>query len=362
MPTPRLDWKNLPATALQQDQGLLQDWDRLNAARGDLPFLAGEAIVSALTIFGDGCERLLVAHRNNEVIAMFLLVQQGKLKWQTLQPSQLPLGGWVAQAAVPLQDITRSLLRGPLGFCLVLSITQIDPLVAQREEDTPDSQTSDYIDTGWIDIEGSFDQYWAARGKNLRLNMRKQRSKLLAQGVVLTMQVLRAHADMAPAVARYGVMESAGWKAGKGTAIHPNNAQGRYYRELLERGSVNGEAVVYRMLFGDRVVAMNLCLERAGALVVKKATYDESIQSCSPAFLLREMELEKLHRERRINRMEFFGRLMDWRTKWTDQKRTLFHLTMYRWPFLKKLAEARRHKAEAAAVPVAAAAATANPA
>ena len=107
-----------------------------------------------------------------------------------------------------------------------------------------------------MDRHRSFDQYWAARGKNLRLNMRKQRSKLLAQGVALTMQVLRAHADMAPAVARYGVMESAGWKAGKGTAL--------------------------------------------------------------------------------------------------DQKRTLFHLTVYRWPLLKKLAEARRRKAEEAAAPVAA--------
>ena len=362
MPTPRLDWKNLPATALQQDEGLLQDWDRLNATRGDLPFLAGEAIVSALTILGDGCERLLVAHRDNEVIAMFLLVQQGKLKWQTFQPSQLPLGGWVAQAAVPLQDITRSLLSGPLGFCLVLSITQVDPRVAQREADAPDSQTNDYIDTGWIDIDGSFDEYWAARGKNLRQNMRKQRSKLLAEGVAVSMQVLREHADMAPAIARYGVMESAGWKAGKGTAIHPDNAQGRYYRELLEQASVRGEAVVYQYLFGDRVVAMNLCLERAGTLVVLKTTYDESIQSFSPAFLLRETELQEIYRDGRIKRMEYFGRLMDWHTKLTSQKRTLFHLTMYRWPFLKKLAEARRHKVEAAAAPVAAAAATANPA
>ena len=346
MSPPRIVWRNLPASSLQQDGKLLLDWDRLNAAHGDLPFLAGDAIVSALKILGDGSERLLIAYQGTHVLAMFLLAPRGRFRWQTFQPSQLPLGAWVAEAQLQLPDIAHSLLRGPLGFCLVLSITQIDPHVAPRTADTPDSQHSDYIDTGWIDIQSSFDEYWSARGKNLRQNMRKQRVKLLADGVKLTMQVLHDHADMAPAVARYGSIESAGWKAQKGTAIHPDNAQGRYYRELLEHASRRGEAVVYQYLFDDRIVSMDLCLARKGTLIVLKTTYDESIQTYSPAFLLREAEMQEIHREGQIKHLEYFGRLMDWHTKWTDQKRTLYHLTLYRWPFLKKLAEARRSKGD----------------
>lgn len=337
-------WKNLPASSLEQDAKLLLDWDLLNAAHSDLPFLAGKAIVSALKILGDGSERLLIAYEGSNLLAMFLLTPQGKFQWRTFQPSQLPLGAWVAAGHVQLQDIAHSLLRGPLGFCLGLSITQVDPLIAPRAEDTPDRQHCDYIDTGWIDIQGSFDEYWSARGKNLRQNMRKQRAKLLSDGVKLTMQVLRDHADMAPAVARYGNIESTGWKAQKGTAIHPNNAQGRYYRELLENASLRGESIVYQYLFNDRVVAMNLCLVRQGILVVLKTTYDESIQTYSPAFLLREDELREIYRERQIKRIEYFGRLMEWHTKLTDKKRTIYHLTVYRWPLVKKLAEARRNR------------------
>lgn len=349
MSTPRTLWKHLPASALQQDGQLVRDWDRLNSAHGGLPFLAADAIISALKIFGNGNERLLVAHEGTSVVAMFLLVPAGKFKWQTFQPSQVPLGAWVAEADVKLQDIAHSLMRGPLGLCLVLSITQIDPRIAPRIEDTPDSLRSDYIDTGWIDIQGSFDEYWNARGKNLRQNMRKQRAKLLADGVKLTMQVLREHADMAPTVARYGGIESTGWKAKEGTAIHPDNAQGHFYRELLEHASLRGEAVVYQYQFDDRVVAMNLCLLHQGTLVVLKTTYDESIQTFSPAFLLREEELKEIFKVGEIKRMEYFGRLMDWHTKLTDKKRTLYHLTLYRWSFLKKLAEARRSKATAIA-------------
>lgn len=41
-------------------------------------------------------------------------------------------------------------------------------------------------------------------------------------------------AGVAAALADYGALESAGWKAGTGTAIHPDNAQGRFYRRMLE--------------------------------------------------------------------------------------------------------------------------------
>lgn len=81
-----------------------------------------------------------------------------------------------------------------------------------------------------------------------------------------------------------------------------------------------------------------------GTIVVLKSTSDESIQAFSPAFLLREEELQEIYRQGQIKRMEYFGRIMDWHTKLTDKKRTLYHLTVYRWPFVKKLAAARRSK------------------
>lgn len=353
-----ISWKNLPASSLCNDQSLIDYWDRLNAEHGDLPFLAADVVNSALKHLADGKERLLVGNLGGSVVAMFLLCPIGKFRWQTFQPSQLPLGAWVCAAHLRLIDVARSLLHGPLGFSLSISITQVDPRIALREDEAPDLKQTDYIDTGWIGVEGSFEDYWNARGKNLRLNMRKQRTKLAANGVRLKMESLRNHADMAAALARYGSLESAGWKAQKGTAIHPDNAQGRFYLEMLEHASLRGEAVVYQYLFDDKVVAMNICLERKGVLIVLKTTYDESIQSFSPAFLLREEELQELHHDRKISRLEYFGRMMDWHTKWTENKRTLYHLTVYRWAFVKKIAAMRSQRAEKAAAAAAAETAT----
>ena len=344
MPMPALDWKRAPATALAEGGAIALEWDRLNGLRLNLPFLSAASMAAALSAFGRGDERLLIGSQGTRVVAMLVLVPQGRWRWATFQPSQMPLGAWVADAALGLGEIARSLLEGPLRRCLVLSITQVDPRMAPREADTATARHSDYIDTGWIDVQGSFEQYWAERGKNLRQNLRKQRNKLAAEGVQTRMLVLTAPDDMAPALERYGALESAGWKAGQGTAIHADNAQGRFYRALLENAAQRGEAVVYEYRFDDRTVAMDLCLLRHGELIVLKTTYDESIKLFSPAFLMREEELRILCGHDTVRRVEFYGRLMEWHTRWTDNKRTLYHMTLYRWPLLMSLAHLRRKR------------------
>lgn len=347
----RLDWGQTPATALTGVQEMASAWDHLNGLRMNLPFMSAAAMGAALAAFGVGEERLFICRQGDRVVAMFLLVPQGRWRWTTFQPSQIPLGAWVAEPALNVQTLARSLVQGPLGACLALSITQIDPLVEPRIADGPNTQHSDYVDTAWIDIEGSFADYWAARGKNLRQNLRKQRNKLAAEGIQTRKQLLTAPDQMAAALARYGALESSGWKADKGTSIHPDNAQGRFYTQLFVEAATRGEAVIYEYLFDDRTVAMNLGLLRDGVLVVLKTTYDESIKLFSPASLLREEELQDFFADGRVRRIEYYGSVMDWHSKLTDDKRGLHHLTHYRWPFLKKLAESRRaSKARTAAV------------
>lgn len=338
-----MQWTNLPAREFADNPELQLQWDRLNAARRDLPFLSAAAVIGALRIFGRGQERLLSCRDDaGRMMAMLLLTPCGRMRWATFQPSQLPLGAWVSQADLSTTTLCRCLLGGPLGLALVVSITQIDPLLAPRESDAADTRHADYIPTAWIELEGCFDDYWAARGKNLRQNLRKQRNKLAADGRNTALRVLCAEEEMAAAIERYGMLEAAGWKAETGTAIHPGNDQGRFYTQLLEDAARLGEARVYEYLLDGRTVAMNLCLLRAGTLVVLKTTYDESLpKSLSPAFLLREEELQHFFAGTEVRRIEYYGRVMDWHTKLTDRQRTLYHLTAYRWPMLKSLADRR---------------------
>ena len=124
----RLAWTRSPAAALAERGAIAHDWDRLNSLRLNLPFLSAAALSAALSAFGTRNERLLVGRQGTRVVAMFVLVPQGRWRWATFQPSQIPLGAWVAEPALDLGTLTRSLIQGPLAACLVLSITQVDPL------------------------------------------------------------------------------------------------------------------------------------------------------------------------------------------------------------------------------------------
>jgi len=339
-------WSNLPARLLMGDPLLFEVWDNLNAERGGVPFLDAHVIVAALDLFGSGSERLLVGRQEGRIVCMLVVLPQGRFRWVTFQPSQIPLGASVVGKNLSLIEISKSLCRGPLGLCLAISITQQDPNLNQRESDGSDSEFVDYLDTGWIDITGSFDDYWAARGKNLRQNLKKQRNKLLAEEVEIRMHELSKVDEMAGVIERYGNLESVGWKSERGTAIHRDNDQGRFYLRILEQAASKNEAQVFEYRFGSQTVAMNLCLVRSGVLIVLKTAYDESISSAfSPAFLLRQEELIKFFGEGRVHRLEYYGRMMEWHTKWTEKKRTLFHLTVYRNVWIKRLAQWRRKKA-----------------
>jgi CelD/BcsL family acetyltransferase involved in cellulose biosynthesis len=335
-----ITWKDGPAQRLQDDAGLRAHWDRLNAERGNLPFMGAQAWALALEVFGQGDERLLVGEVDGQCVAMLILVDAGKLRWQTFQPSQMPLGAWVAQADLSVDDVARSVLqRGPMKLALSVSLTQIDALFAPRLDDASDNRHDDYIATAWVDVVGSFEDYWAARGKNLRQNMRKQRNKLETDGVVAGMQVFREPGDMAGAIARYGALEGKGWKAQEGTAILPDNAQGRFYTGLLQTLAAQGEAEVYEYHFDAQPVALNLCVRRGSTLTILKTTYDESIRAFSPAFLLNQDMLEALFSEQRIQRLEYYGSLMEWHTRWTDNQRAIYHLTSFRNSMVKRMAE-----------------------
>ena len=61
---------------------------------------------------------------------------------------------------------------------------------------------------------------------------------------------------------------------------------------------------------------------------------------------MRHDEFEAWWGEGRYKRIEFYGKTMEWHTRWTDQQRTLYHVTAYRWPWLRGVHEqVNRHRA-----------------
>lgn len=314
-------------------------WDALQCATTNTPFLESLFLRPLLEEFGSGREVLAVHRSDGEIDAATILHPVGRGMWETFQPSQLPLGPWVAMAGIDLAQRMRSLLAALPGFGLGLGLTQLDPRLQPRPAERRDLRLLDYVSTSYIDISGTFETYWEGRGKNLRQNSRKQRNKLQAEGIEPRLECVVGTDHVATALRDYGQLESVGWKAGTGTAIHPDNAQGRFYRRMLENFYAAGRGRIYRYHFGEKVVSMDLCIDNGPLVVVLKTAYDESYRAVSPSTLMRQDEFKNWWDEGRYGRIEFYGKTMEWHTRWTEAERGLYHATVYRWPVLRSLHE-----------------------
>ncbi|HEY1227272.1 MAG TPA: GNAT family N-acetyltransferase [Ramlibacter sp.] len=344
-----MSWNIVPANLFAEHASR---WRKLHIRCGAPALLSVDFVEPLIEQFGTGGELLAWHEQDGVTTAMALVAPAGRGSWSTFQPAQAPMGLWLQQPGEDLEQLALGLMRALPGFPLVFGLAQLDPSLLPRPADTPWLRTLDYIRTARVTINGSFADYWNARGKNLRANLKKQRARLAKDGIATRLAISRDPDEMAQAVMDYARLEGTSWKAARGTAVQASDAQGRYYRAMLERFCRSGAGSVYRYYFGDQVVAMDLCVEDRDSIVVLKTSYDERIpNSLSPTLLMREEACRRLFDEGRFERLEFYGRLMEWHLRWTDEVRSMYHVNCYRWPGLRRLhalVEARARSRRAA--------------
>jgi hypothetical protein len=327
-----MDWSFKPQTAFSF---LADDWNALNRESANSPMLDAEFVSDMLKYFGEGNEMLAVCQAGGKLAAVAVL-SRTKLGWETFAPAQAVFGSWLLAKDVPLVEALRSLANSLPGFALSFGVSRQDPALTPRPQDGNGITTLDYITTGRVSAAEGFDAYWALRGKNLKHNSKRQRNGLARNGVATRLETIRDPSAIGGAVNDYATLESKGWKGKAGTALHPDNEQGKFYRAVFENLAARNEAVVYRYFYGDALVAVDLCVHRDGVLTILKTTHDEQ-QTSSPALLMREESLRAMFDHDGIERVEFYGKRMDWHTKWTDDFRTMYHVTVERWPWLASM-------------------------
>jgi CelD/BcsL family acetyltransferase involved in cellulose biosynthesis len=329
-----MKWKVHPASEFAVHQ---EAWRALNQAASRSPLLDPAFIEPLLREFGTGGEFLATCMDNGSLQAATLVAPDQAGTWHTFLPAQAPIGAWVQRPGSSTQELMSSLVyalpRGALRLC----VSQQDPELLPPPAGARRVETVDSIRIARVTVAGSFPEYWEKRGKNLRANMKRQRSWLQKQGITTTLEIATDPAEVCRAIDDYARLECAGWKNQTGSAIHPENAQGRFYRAVLERFCGLGRGRIYRYRFDDTIVAMELCIEGDDSLIVLKCTYDESLDKVSPAQLMREEAFKRLFDEARVRRVEFYGELMDWHTRWTGEVRTMYQAACYRWSILSRL-------------------------
>ena len=331
-----ITWEIHPGSALDAEA---QEWDALCTDINAMPFLETRFLLPLLQHFGKGKELLCFGRENGVLLAAALLAPTAWGRWETFQPSQLPLGPWIQHPDANLDALLSGLINRLPGLALTLGATQLDPRFTPQPIGSGQLTSIPYIDTAWVDVVEPFDAYWARRGKNLRTNVRKQRSKLEEDGIELALDILTDRASVENAVREYGRLEASGWKAGAGTAVTLGTPQGDFYRDMLQSFCDAGRCEIWCYRFGDTVVAMDLSIRSADTIVVLKTAFDSAHKAVSPATQMHYDAFRAVFDRGTVRRIEFYGRVMEWHTRWTETQRTLYHSTHYRWPLLRTLRE-----------------------
>lgn len=313
--------------SISEFANLSQQWDELNEQNANTLLLNSNFINPLLKYFATGKEKLAIYTDNNQnVQAMTILAKRKLVVWETLQPSQAPLGLWLQNTKLTTASLLTE-LRKELPFpCLLIGITQQDPDILPRPETKNSLSTLDYIQTARVSVKGSFADYWSQRGKNLRQNLNRQRNRLQREGIKTTLKILTETEAIESAIQEYGKLESAGWKNAGGTAINIDNTQGKFYLDMLSSFSTTQSSLIFQYYYDEKLVAIDLCIKDQQSLIILKTTYDETITTSSPAMLMRQDAFEYIFDNNLVKKIEFYGKVMDWHTKWSDEVRMLYHV------------------------------------
>jgi hypothetical protein len=330
-----------------------QQWDALNQR-----YFGGHPLLSA------SMAQRLVAHCAVDAMcyaalrgpstaqAMAILAKLPGGRWTIFTPSQAPLSLVLVDPslAVPYAPL-KSLLASLPGFGLSLDVPAMDPsLLPAAAARAARVETVSLGTTIQVAVTDGFEAYWNTRSRDLKQNIRRYFKRATEAGMPCRLECVTDPAKIGDAVDRYGLLESEGWKGRDGTALHPQNVQGRLYRELLESFAQQGNAVAYELYAGDQLAASRLMISGPTLHAMLKTTYRESLRQHAVGRLLLYLALEDLLKAPQPRPVEFFTRANQDLLTWATATRDLVSSTLYRNGAVE-LAVAMRRRLRARAAP-----------
>jgi hypothetical protein len=310
-------------------------WDDLNRALyGAHPLFDCSFVQPLVNHFATDGDVLAVRRDGDRPISMVFLTRKSRSAWCSFLPSQTQ----VAPTLLRKQDDLHSLLGALPTAVLWLDLLCQDPdySLARDMNSIPGSEFKAHSLTLNISLAGTFEEYWEQRSKKLRQEMRRTLRKIEQDGLTFRLDARRGAEAVDEAVVNYGLIESRGWKAKEGTAIHPDNAQGRFYRDLMARFARKNEALVYELHLGGALVASQLAIGNSVMLITLKTTYEESFAKYSPGRVLDYLMLEREFQEKRYSTVEYYTNASPEVLRWGTSERAIGHHRLYRYPGLKR--------------------------
>ena len=327
-----------------------ESWDRLNDQHASSHPLLSSHMVRALVRHFPGAGMRFAEWSDGATPRIQTIVQPaGRGRWAVFAPPQAPIAPLVF--ARSLANTSPGVLRRMMAAmprALALGIPYQDPEFTLAPTTKSGAYTHQSLGTTIAVVApDGFDAYWNARPRDLRQNMRRYTKRIERDGLVLTLRTITDSRLIGDAVDRFGEVESLGWKGKEGTALHPANAQGRFYRDLLSGFATLGRATAFELWFGEQLAASRLLISSSSMYVMLKTTYLEEFRQYAPGRILLHQSLQHLLSGDGTRRIEFYTRANTDMLAWSTESREMYSLTYYRFPLIAAVAKWRSRAAAA---------------
>lgn len=304
------------------------EWDRLNAELyRSHPFFDSRFVGPLLEFFGKGNEQLCVHRASTAVDGALIVRPLGLGRWELFLPAQSQAGPVLLRDAALLETL---MTRLP-GHACTIDLLRLDPQFSPNWSGLrkPRTVLEDAL-TMAVGLDGSFEDYWLRRPKQLRKNLSRYQTRARQQLGTPRFVTIADPQQIKAALARYGALETSGWKGQAGTAVDIDNVQGHFYQEVLGRFAVSGQARVAELHIGEMLAASRLIVLHDGMWIILKTTYDESLAAMAPGRQLLHEVLRQAFSENPSGTVEFYTDATRDQSEWGTSLRYIVHHQLYR--------------------------------
>lgn len=304
------------------------EWDRLNRELYQShPLFDSRFVGPLLEYFADGSERLCTHRTGDTIDGALILRPLGLGRWALFLPSQAQV------AAVLLRDarLLETLFPALPGQAWTLDLLAQDPNYCPdwRQLPLPRRQLHHSL-TMAVAVKGRFEDYWGSRSKQLRKNLRRYQHRSTDCSGTPRFVIIDKPERIQDAVARYGVLESSGWKGREGTAVAPKNEQGLFYVKLMQGYAQTGQARVVELWLDEQLAASRLIITHGQMWSILKTTYDESLAALAPGRQLLHETLHQAFSTLEAGSVEFYTNTTQDQAEWATDLRFILHHQIYR--------------------------------
>lgn len=304
------------------------EWDRLNRALyGGHPLFDSRFVIPLLEYFGAGSEKLCIHRTASVVDGALILYPRGPGRWALFLPSQAQAGPVLLADARLLETLMPALP----GFVWSIELFALDP---QFSPDWCHLRLPRTIQPHALTIsavaDGDFESYWRARPRHLIQNLRRYQRHAAERLGATSFVMIGAPQEIAAAVTRYGVLETAGWKGKAGTAVSIDNVQGRFYEKVLGDFASASQAMVLELHIGGKLAASRLIIRDDRMWIMLKTSYEESLAAFAPGRLLLHETLQRAFSELQPGSVEFYTNASIDQVQWATSLRYIRHHQLYR--------------------------------